>query len=490
MTEHRMSAAQKVLTGGMSLLMAQGTMLVLTFLAQRIILSTLTKEANGFLFAERRFVDLFVIMAVDFGMNGIIMRRAVQEPDRAHAILSSAVAARLGLWAIATALVLGSSLVAGYDLVDVLIWSCYLLITARTGLLRYAMEIPGRSQMRFGLPTLTMILDSVLFLGGIWMLRDSLTPSTVIATYAAASLPGFLIILLGDRGQFIRPGWVEWGEIKKILLESVPVFIAFGLMNVHDKIDAVLLDWFSTQREVGIYGAAYVSLAPLTGTVPLATVMVLVPVIARFAKTDWEACRTFSFTGLRILVATAVVLCSVLSVLTPLLIELISKGRYADNQLQYMIFMWMPVPLFMLVYIQEMMIALGHQRLNVRITGTLAVVTLVAGLALIPSFASIGAASTKLIAIVASTVLALILFRSILKQGIDLQFVLSLVAITVIAVGGAVYLPTLLPMWVAAAAAGGVAVAAVFLGGMVRRRDITLILQILRQRKQQSAENA
>ena len=89
-SEQRLSAAQKVLTGGMSLLMAQGTMLVLTFLAQRIILSTLTKEANGFLFAERRFVDLFVIMAVDFGMNGIIMRRAVQEPERAHAILSSA----------------------------------------------------------------------------------------------------------------------------------------------------------------------------------------------------------------------------------------------------------------------------------------------------------------------------------------------------------------------------------------------------------------
>ena len=485
-----MSAAQKVLTGGMSLLMAQGTMLVLTFLAQRIILSTLTKEANGFLFAERRFVDLFVIMAVDFGMNGIIVRRAVQEPDRAGAILSSAVAARLGLWVVASALVLGSSIIAGYDLIDVLIWSCYLLITARTGLLRYAFEIPGRSQMRFGLPTFTMILDSVLFLSGIWLQRDALTPSTVIATYAAASLPGFVIIMAADRGRFIRPAWVEWAEIKKILIESVPVFIAFGLMNVHDKIDAVLLDWFSTQREVGIYGAAYVSLAPLTGTVPLATVMVLVPVIARFAKTDWEACRAFSFTGLRFLVSTAIVLCSVLSVLTPLLIELISKGRYADNQLQYLLFMWMPVPLFMLVYIQEMMIALGHQRLNVRITGTLAAVTLVAGVILIPELASIGAAATKLIAIIASTVFALVLFGSILKQGIDLQFVVSLVGATAVAVGGAIYLPSVLPMWGAAVGAGVLAVGAVMAGRLVRPRDIALIIRILRQRGSGRADHA
>lgn len=482
MTEHRMSAAQKVLTGGMALLMAQGTMLVLTFLAQRIILSTLTKEANGFLFAERRFVDLFVIMAVDFGMNGIIMRRAVQEPDRAHTILSSAAAARLGIWLIVTIGVLGGSLAVGYDLVDVMIWSSYLLITSRTGLLRYAFEIPGRSQMRFGLPTLTMILDGVLFLSATWLMRDNLTPSNVIAAYAVGSIPGFLIILIADRGQFIRPRWVEWPEIKRILVESLPVFIAFGLMNVHDKIDAVLLDWFSTPLEVGVYGAAYMSLAPVTGTVPLAAVMVLVPVIARFAKTDWEACRAFSFTGLRFLAATAIILCSVLSVLTPLLIELISKGRYADNQLQYLIFMWMPVPLFILVYIQEMMIALGHQRLNVRITGTLAAVTIVAGVLLIPGYASIGAAATKMIAIVASTVLSLVLFRSILKQGIDLQFILSLVIVIAVTLAGALYLPTILPMWGAAAASAGVAVVAVMAGRLIRPRDVALIIRILRQR--------
>jgi hypothetical protein len=93
--KQRENLGSRILTGGAALFTAQAVTMVIYFLAQRIILSTLTKEANGVLFAERRFVDLFVILLVDFGMNIVAMRRMVQQPERAANILSSTVAFRV-----------------------------------------------------------------------------------------------------------------------------------------------------------------------------------------------------------------------------------------------------------------------------------------------------------------------------------------------------------------------------------------------------------
>ena len=52
--------AARIVSGGISMLSSQVIGLTLAFLAQRIILSTLTKEENGELFAYRRIADFLV----------------------------------------------------------------------------------------------------------------------------------------------------------------------------------------------------------------------------------------------------------------------------------------------------------------------------------------------------------------------------------------------------------------------------------------------
>ncbi len=482
MTSERRSAARQILTGGASLLLAQGSVLALTFLAQRVILSTLSKEQNGELFTQRRFIDLFVVIAVDFGMNNIVLRKAIQEPERASVILSSAAALRMVLWIVASAVALVASTAYGLSLADGLVWTTYLLITARTGLLRYSFELGRRAKMQFTLPAAAMIADAVIFLVAIWLQRHAITPTTVIVTYCLSSIPGFLLVLATDRGRTVRPQWVSAPEMRRLLVEALPMFVAFALMNIHDKADAVLLDWFSTQREVGIFGAAYVSLAPLTGTVPLAAAMVVVPVVARFAVSDWESARTFAVTGLRLLTASAILLCAILSPLTPFLIELISKGRYADNHLQYFVFMWMSVGIFPLVFLQEVFVALGRQKVNVPITAALAAVTIGAGVVLIPLGASMGAVYAKLAAVVAGAALAVYYLGVILKQGLDLRFVLSTMGVAGISAAAALYLPSLMSIWMAALVSGSIAVGAMIATGLVRPAEVRRILRTARQR--------
>jgi O-antigen/teichoic acid export membrane protein len=253
-------------------------------------------------------------------------------------------------------------------------------------------------------------------------------------------------------------------------------------VHIHDKVDAMLLQWFTDAREVGIFGAAYVSLAPLTSTVPLAASMAIIPVIARLAKEDWAECQRYAMTGLRFLVLIAVMACTVLSVLTPYVVELVSKGVYADNQLHFFLFLWMPLPIFILVYVQELTVALGRQKVNIPIAGTLALVTVVGGLIAIPQWHALGAVWVKLVSVVLGAFVAVGLFRRILGSVLTLPFVGSIAIVSMVGVGTAVVLPPLLGTVPAALAAGMVTFACAVLVGMIRRSDLHLVRRILSTR--------
>lgn len=482
MSEPRYGLASRILKGSAMLLFSQGATMVLYFLAQRIILSALTKEANGVLFGERRFVDFVVIMLVDFGMNGITMRRMIMQPDRAPVILSSTVAYRLMMFVPASLLSLGYAYAVGYSLVDVALWCFFLLISTRSGLIRYTYEMPFRSKVRFGWVAFLSILDAVLFLGMVWWWRDHLSPTVVIQAFVLSTIPGLIFMIAYDRGRTIHPRFMEMGEVRTLLRESMPVILAMVFIHVHDKMDAMFLQWFADAKEVGIYGAAYVSLAPLTNTIPLAASMAIIPVLARLAKENWAECQRYAVTGFRFLVVIALLSSTMLSVLTPYVIELVSKGVYADNHLHFFLFMWMPVPIFILVYVQELTIALGHQKSNIPIAGVLAVVTVIGGLFAIPMWQALGAVWVKLASVGLGAVVAVMLFRRILGTGITLQFVASIIVVLLVGILTAVWLPHVMVLPLAAAVAGAVTLAAAMLTGLLRTSDVRLIRSILRTR--------
>lgn len=482
MSEQRYGLASKVLKGSAMLFMSQGMTMVLYFLAQRIVLSTLTKEENGVLFGERRFVDLVLILLVDFGMNGVAMRRMVMHPDRAQAILSSTVAFRLMMWIPATLICLGYAAVFGYSQVDVFVWCAFLLLSSRSGLIRYTYELPFRSKVRFGWVAILSILDALIFLVIVWLWRDSLTPSSVILAFAISAVPGFLFMLIYDRGRAVNLRAVDFTEIKTLVKESLPVILALVFVHVHDKIDAMLLQWFTDARELGIYGAAYVSLAPLTSTVPLAASMAIIPVIARLAKDDWAECQRYAITGFRFLVLIALMACTMLSVLTPYVIELVSKGVYADDSLHFFLFLWMPLPIFILVYVQELTVALGRQKANVPIAGTLAAVTVIGGLLVIPTWHSIGAVWVKLAAVMSGAIVAVVLFRRILQSGLTLQFIGSMLIVSAVGVVSAITMPMVMPNVLASVAAGAATLTSAFVVGLVRKTDVGLVRKILSAR--------
>lgn len=471
MTKQQPLAAQ-VVSGGISMLSSQVIGLTLAFLAQRIILSTLTKEENGELFAYRRIADFLVIILCDLGLNSVAMRKMAQMPEKAEEILTSVGVIRLVMGGIAALLSMIVASVQGHGIIGIGVWAIYILISTRAGLLRYTLETPIRMKVRFGLVSMLSIVDGSLFLLAIWLMRDQLSISVIIGSFIISTLPSFITLLVLDKGQHLRPSRASKTMIGELFREALPMILAVILVNIHDKIDAFMLEWFSTPVEVGIFAAAYQSLAPFVNTIPIAAVMAIVPVVVRLASEDVASCRSYALTGLRLLAAAGIGVAMTASMMTPWIIDFISGGRYADNEGQFFAFLWMTFPVFLLFYIQEINIALGAQRKNIVITAILAAVTVFGGLWLIPLYASYGAIAAKFAAVVGAAAVAYFNFHRIVEQSITLRGVIGVVGAAIVCAGSAVWLPSVMPRPLAIVCGVVVWVVAVAAAGLVRAVDV------------------
>lgn len=469
----------RILSGGLWITFTQVCVVLISFLAQRAILSTLAKDENGLLFVERRIADLILIIVVDFGLNGIAMRRLVQFPERTNEILSSLIAFRVAMLVPATLVCLVSAYISGYNIADIAMYCVFLGISSRSGLIRYALELPFRSKVRYTLVSATTILDAVLFAGLVLLWQDRLSPSVVIQAMLLSAIPGFVIFLLAGETHRIRPRFVSRAEVRTLVVEAMPVLATVVLLNVHDKIDALILGWFTTPEQVGVFGAAYAALSPISTTIPMALALAMAPGIARLAIDDFAMCRRYAFTGLRFLLVVAVGMSAVLSVLTPFIIEFVTKGRYSDNQAQFFMFLWTPVPIFLLGFIQELNIAMGYQKRNIPVAWTLFLGTVLLGFAIIPAYGAYGAIVAKLFTLIVAAGVAIVSFTRILSQPLPLSLVIRVFVLIGVGVVASNVLPNVLPMTLAAISSLAIVLVMTALLGIVDKSDVFKVKSLL-----------
>lgn len=474
------NVARRVVSGSLWMIGSQVFVLGLMFIAQREILSTLSKEDNGVLFFQRRIVDFLMVVLVDLGMNGILIRRVVHEPQRASEILSSAFALRSSM-AIAVVILGGAgAVVSGYPPIDAAVWGVYVFIAARTTLGRYILEVPFRTTGRFNLVSALGVLDAVLFTIGIWIMRDQLTPSTVIATYAVGAIPGFVVLLIARAGVRMRLRDVSSTEIRALLKESLPIIVSVGLLALHTTLDTLLVEAFGTSRDVGILGAVNAAVGPFLVVVPQAVSLVFMPEVARRVH-DVERRDGSILDMLRALVVFSTCFAVAVVPFLPLFVEVVSAGRYAPDIDAFVWFVWTAPLAAVVVFVQEVAITLGHQRRNIAIAIVLVIATAVFGLTFIPELLSVGAVIGRFCTLALGGLYCIWLLYRFMAKPVDLW----LVAKIVVMVGGSVCMSWFLAgssisPWSASGVAIFCALALAALMKLVGVEDVRYVLSRLR----------
>lgn len=397
-SQQKSSIFRKLFSQAGILFIAQIVNFSLYFVTQRFILSNFSKDENGVLFMIQRVGELAIFILVEAGMTDITLREVVQNQLNTDEILASLLKLRIILWSIVSGImILVSMLIAPAYSVTLLIWFAYLLIAFKGTMIRAIFEIKLRVLNRIKIFALSGVLDSFFLLILVYFDRKNLTPERIIFWFFISSIPGFIAMVIACNPMKIITYRFSWKITRRIVEQSLPVTLAILLQQFHDKSDAFFLQYFYSMDEVGIYAAAYRILSPLQ-TIFAPIITVLTPFISGQIVSDKEQAKKTIFLCLKWILILFTGLIMLLTVSVKWIIEFATQGKYADNELQFAIFLWITLPMFVAIYSMFINVAIENQRKNFKITGILVIVSIVANIIFTPLLASVGAIIAKMLA--------------------------------------------------------------------------------------------
>ena len=339
----------------------------------------------------------------DLGLTPYLVRESARDPARGGALLPRALLAKTGLSAAAFVLAVGVAalLVRGELLAAIVVVLASQLLDGGSALAFGYLQGLERMTVEARLTTLAALSRGA---GGIVLV---LTTGSLLPALAWLALVGAVQLLLvlsavrrarAGAGDAARPP-IEWRAV--LAMGSMAVFVL-----LYARIDAVLVGWLRGEVDVGWYTAAYTIMLGLQ-IVPWMLAVALTPVYARTHGSAPESFRRAWDEGLRALVAVALPLALVPSLLAGPLVDRLFGGAFAPAGSALAILAWATPGAALGALLAGVLRAAGLERWLVLTAGSAAAVNVTLNLALIPRWGIDAAASvtvaTEVAAVAAMT---------------------------------------------------------------------------------------
>jgi O-antigen/teichoic acid export membrane protein len=379
-----------------------------SFLTNRIILSAFTKDEFGTFFLVQQIGLSLLTCIVEAGMTTVTMGIVIRSPDRTDSIIATLFKLRLWLWCAASLVLAGVGIWYGADMIPLLLlWSLSCLIAAKSQLQRGVLEITTRAANNQILAAGAGLTDAVLLLGFVWFDRAHLTVLTVLVWYVLSSVPGFVLLLVRNRQWRSLRMAFDASIAREIVRLSFPVFVVVLMQQAHGVADALFLDAVCSKKDVGIYGAAY-RLVQQSFVFVTLFAQAMFPTLARLHSENLEECKRIFLLGVRMVMLAGIAFGMLACAAMPFMVMLSSGASYMDNVSEFSLFAWAVVPGFVQVLLLTLNTAILWQKRNYAMFGWLLGVTLLGNAILTPHFGVTGAITAKMLALVASSAVALI----------------------------------------------------------------------------------
>lgn len=220
---------------------------------------------------------------------------------------------------------------------------------------------------------------------------------TIVLAVALTALINFSILYLGALKYYrIRLAW-DFSVWRNIFSQSWPMALSISLNMIYFKADTLLLGWFKTQTEVGIYGAAYKILEVII-TLPAMFVGLVMPTLSSsFAARDMEKFKKVfqrSFDALCLLALPMI--CGTMMVAKPFMLLLAGDKFTAQKDalgINLQILIWAVGFIFIGTLTGYLIVILNKQKSAIKAYAFVAVTALAGYLLLIPAYSYYGAAA-------------------------------------------------------------------------------------------------
>jgi PST family polysaccharide transporter len=360
----------------------------------------------GLLNFATAFVGLFGAIAA-LGLQGIVVRDIVRNPDRAKETLGSAALLQLigGLVAYLLILVVIAHLRPEDAIarsIIAIIGSVVLIEASKIAVYWFESQVQSKFTvwvqngvfLAFAAVKVTLILNHATLIAFVW------------ATLAEALLVATILLgVMGKRGPSLTNLYASAERAKSLLKDSWPLIFSGIAVAAYMKIDQIMLGQMLGDQAVGIYSAA-TRISEVWYFIPMAIVASVFPAIIEAKKIDEEQfyARLQKLYDLMVLISVAVAL-PMTFLSTPILTFLFGSAYQAAGEV-LAIHIWASVFVFLGVASGKWFLTENRQMLSLQRTVLGAIVNIALNFWLIPLHGVLGAAW----ATVASQVLAGFLF--------------------------------------------------------------------------------
>ncbi len=435
MADARKNMTQEALTVASHLGIAAIISMALGIVLRLIIPRALDPEKMGvFYFAESMGSIFFTFLPL--GISSYIVREVAPNPAHAKEILATLSRAQLYFALVLMLLLAGVIALTGAN--QLTLWTC-VIMGVFSGCYYYQRAILRRTYIVLGhaksMAKIEVSIRIMLVLFVIAVLIVDASVLSIALCYAVSEIISLGILLYKSHKDKLLTGAFDQRLLKKIVLVSLPYFAIGVLVDFYGNIDVIILRYFNSDVEAGLYGVA----AKLKGMgLLLIPVMqaAIQPILARAWHIDKNAFADFVDKTLRLLVVLSLPIAVVMMLVPDFFSDFLFGPKYQSS---YRVISYL-APVLLLTYLNVLMgsclniISDGKKFLWVTFLSLcLNVVLTIIAVRIFSSYLGVGGgASGAAIATIISECFVLLSMRRIFPIGISHKKLFSTLALSLI----------------------------------------------------------
>ncbi len=341
------------------------------------------------------YLSIFGI-AADMGLFTISVREISKNLNRTQEIFSNTLALRAVLGTVVLMVAAAVGWLLPYE-PDVKVGILIAGVSHLFGLMNSAMVAVFQSRLVMGYAALADVVGRLVALGAV--VTVAALDLGFFAVVATATLGTFMTFLVSS--WFVRryarlmllKDTVLW---KSLLKESLPYGLALVAIQLYFRVDILLLSFFKTNADVGIYGAVFKVfelLVVFSGFFNNSTF----PILNRRLKESMEKARTFVQKSFNILFIGGLGIAAGGLTLAPFVMQVVGGQEFVAGADALRIVLGAMPLTFSVLALGSLLLAINRQKVMLRISVYSLLLNIVLNLVLIPMYGFLGAAIATLI---------------------------------------------------------------------------------------------
>lgn len=345
------------------------------------------------------YVSYFAVLA-DMGFSLIFVREMARAEEKASALLSCMIIAKIGLVMVSTAFAAVLVMIPGYPETTVhFVWIALigLMVSPKLPSVRNVYEQFFQSRLRMSVPVLIRLLEGILLLIMVLLATNyERSMELVLVLFGISFLPGLVCIVFLSRRLVIPARFIDIPLLRSLFKSALPLGLLGAIWVLNGRIDVLFLSLWRTDSEIGYYSAAY-RLTEAMRLLPSAVMMSVYPLLSQQAPPMPKAISAILGTSVKIQLIIAMPVCFLLSVLAEPVISVLYTPVYLPAAGPFATLIWTELAIVFTMSLSQTLIALNHRAVVIWISaGTLATTVCLNAL-FIPKFGFLAASWTTVL---------------------------------------------------------------------------------------------